>query len=252
MYADPTKRCRAFLPTFRQSWSGPSPPDWSWYPNGGSPPCRHLPRHSAPRCVPTPACRWRCRSRTPTPPAVAAGIDRPHRRRRVRRRRGVDLPDRRDHRRTGLPVGLGCRAPGRSSACDCPRGPESPGWSSRRGVGAAVPDCRSDERFASQIAIGTGYIPITMVVVPLMRRKSRDRGAIGPRPPRRTRLRGLGHRAGTAVRRPGAQGAGRGAGIVHQPGDHPASIAPRVDERFRDLSLPASCRLLLKAIRQGA
>jgi hypothetical protein len=36
-------------------------------------------------------------------------------------------------------------------------------------VGAAVPDCRSDERFASQIAVGTGYIPNTMVVVPMIR-----------------------------------------------------------------------------------
>ncbi len=35
--------------------------------------------------------------------------------------------------------------------------------------GQAVPECRSDPRFASQIAAGTGYVPHTMVVVPLKR-----------------------------------------------------------------------------------
>jgi eukaryotic-like serine/threonine-protein kinase len=34
----------------------------------------------------------------------------------------------------------------------------------------AVPDCRGDERFAARIAEGTGYVPYTMLVVPLMRR----------------------------------------------------------------------------------
>jgi hypothetical protein len=37
------------------------------------------------------------------------------------------------------------------------------------GEGQAVPECRSDPRFASQIAAGTGYVPHTMVVVPLKR-----------------------------------------------------------------------------------
>jgi hypothetical protein len=37
------------------------------------------------------------------------------------------------------------------------------------GVGAAVPECRNDPRFAKQIAAGTGYVPHTMVVVPLRR-----------------------------------------------------------------------------------
>jgi putative methionine-R-sulfoxide reductase with GAF domain len=37
------------------------------------------------------------------------------------------------------------------------------------GEGQAVPDCRSDSRFAKQIAAGTGYVPHTMVVVPLKR-----------------------------------------------------------------------------------
>jgi GAF domain-containing protein len=33
-----------------------------------------------------------------------------------------------------------------------------------------VADCRGDERFAARIAEGTGYVPYTMLVVPLMRR----------------------------------------------------------------------------------
>jgi serine/threonine-protein kinase len=37
------------------------------------------------------------------------------------------------------------------------------------GEGQAVPDCRNDPRFAAQIAAGTGYVPHTMVVVPLKR-----------------------------------------------------------------------------------
>ncbi len=34
----------------------------------------------------------------------------------------------------------------------------------------AVGDCRNDSRFAARIAEGTGYVPYTMLVVPLMRR----------------------------------------------------------------------------------
>jgi putative methionine-R-sulfoxide reductase with GAF domain len=37
------------------------------------------------------------------------------------------------------------------------------------GEGQAVPECRNDSRFAAQIAAGTGYVPHTMVVVPLKR-----------------------------------------------------------------------------------
>ncbi len=33
----------------------------------------------------------------------------------------------------------------------------------------AVPDCRTDPRFAARIAAGTGYVPYTQLVVPLMR-----------------------------------------------------------------------------------
>lgn len=32
-----------------------------------------------------------------------------------------------------------------------------------------VPDCRADERFAAQVAAGIGYVPNTMLVVPLLR-----------------------------------------------------------------------------------
>jgi hypothetical protein len=38
-----------------------------------------------------------------------------------------------------------------------------------RGEADAVKDCRTDERFAAQIAAGTGYVPYTMLVVPLKR-----------------------------------------------------------------------------------
>lgn len=37
-------------------------------------------------------------------------------------------------------------------------------------TGEAVPDCRSDPRFAARIAQGTGYVPYTMLLVPLTRR----------------------------------------------------------------------------------
>jgi eukaryotic-like serine/threonine-protein kinase len=37
------------------------------------------------------------------------------------------------------------------------------------GEGVAVADCRSDPRFAAQIAKGTGYVPNTMLVAPLQR-----------------------------------------------------------------------------------
>jgi putative methionine-R-sulfoxide reductase with GAF domain len=37
------------------------------------------------------------------------------------------------------------------------------------GDGQAIPECRNDPRFAAQIAAGTGYVPHTMVVVPLRR-----------------------------------------------------------------------------------
>jgi tRNA A-37 threonylcarbamoyl transferase component Bud32 len=43
------------------------------------------------------------------------------------------------------------------------------------GEGVAVADCRKDPRFAQQIAKGTGYVPHTMLVVPL----KRDGVAIG-------------------------------------------------------------------------
>ena len=37
------------------------------------------------------------------------------------------------------------------------------------GEGLAIPDCRNDPRWESQIAESTGYIPHTMLIVPLMR-----------------------------------------------------------------------------------
>ncbi len=37
------------------------------------------------------------------------------------------------------------------------------------GEGVFVPECRKDPRFARQVAAGTGYVPYTMVVTPLIR-----------------------------------------------------------------------------------
>ncbi|MEA2443231.1 MAG: hypothetical protein QOJ12_523, partial [Thermoleophilales bacterium] len=44
------------------------------------------------------------------------------------------------------------------------------------GEGIAVPECRNDPRFAAQIAAGTGYVPNTMLVVPL---KGTEGGVMG-------------------------------------------------------------------------
>jgi len=66
------------------------------------------------------------------------------------------------------------------------------------GEGTAVPECRNDPRFAAQIAAGTGYVPHTMVVVPLKRGgrtvgvlsvlDRRDAGAYGPSDVQRAEL----------------------------------------------------------------
>src|SRR5438128_1714681 len=45
------------------------------------------------------------------------------------------------------------------------------------GEGLAVPDCRNDSRFQAQIAAGTGYVPYTMLVLPL-RQGRRTIGAL--------------------------------------------------------------------------
>jgi hypothetical protein len=38
------------------------------------------------------------------------------------------------------------------------------------GESIAVPNCRQDERFAAEVAAGTGYVPHTMMVIPLIHR----------------------------------------------------------------------------------
>jgi predicted Ser/Thr protein kinase len=58
------------------------------------------------------------------------------------------------------------------------------------GVGLAIPDCRSDPRFAERIAQKTGYVPHTMLIAPLRRDRQvigilsvldrRDGGSYGP------------------------------------------------------------------------
>ena len=48
-----------------------------------------------------------------------------------------------------------------------PRGEGIAGAVASSGKGEVVPDCRGDVRFAGEVASGTGYVPITMLLVPL-------------------------------------------------------------------------------------
>jgi GAF domain-containing protein len=50
-----------------------------------------------------------------------------------------------------------------------PRGRGVAGAVLARCEGSAVPDCRADARFEAQVAERTGYVPYTMLVVPLRR-----------------------------------------------------------------------------------
>jgi hypothetical protein len=56
-----------------------------------------------------------------------------------------------------------------------PKGGGIAGSAFAEGEGVAVPNCRNDPRFEVRIAEGTGYVPHTMMVVPLVR----DGAAIG-------------------------------------------------------------------------
>jgi GAF domain-containing protein len=48
-----------------------------------------------------------------------------------------------------------------------PQGKGLAGSAVAAGAGLAIPDCRNDSRFQAQIAAGTGYVPYTMLVIPL-------------------------------------------------------------------------------------
>jgi hypothetical protein len=50
-----------------------------------------------------------------------------------------------------------------------PRGVGIAGGVVSSAVGEAVPDCRTDARWAERVAADTGYVPYTMLVVPLLR-----------------------------------------------------------------------------------
>ena len=91
-----------------------------------------------------------------------------HGRGRVRSGRRVDRSRGPRHRRVGLPIRLGRRR-ARDRGRRLPPGTGISGAVVACGEGDAVPDCRNDSRFASQIAAGTGYVPHTMLVVPLKR-----------------------------------------------------------------------------------
>jgi hypothetical protein len=58
-----------------------------------------------------------------------------------------------------------------------PQGKGLAGSAVAAGSGLAIPDCRSDPRFQAQIAAGTGYVPYTMLVIPL-RKGDRVVGAL--------------------------------------------------------------------------
>ena len=70
------------------------------------------------------------------------------------------------------------------------------------GEGVFVPECRKDPRFARQVAAGTGYVPYTMVIAPLVREGKTIGVLVGARPPRRRAVPARGSRQGRAVRRP--------------------------------------------------
>jgi hypothetical protein len=71
-----------------------------------------------------------------------------------------------------------------------PPGTGIAGSVAQSGQGQAVPNCRTDPRFAARIAAGTGYVPYTMLVVPMLRHGEaigvlslldrRDGGLYGP------------------------------------------------------------------------
>ena len=119
-----------------------------------------------------------------------------------------------------------------------------------------VPQCRSDSRFASQVAAGTGYVPVTLLVVPLRRgsevfgvlslldrRDGTPYGAddvgraelfgelaaiaVGPRPRRRSR--------GTRPSRAAATGrrASRSASVAGRPAARIAAAAPSMSYSAR-------------------
>ncbi|HEX6712387.1 MAG TPA: protein kinase [Thermoleophilaceae bacterium] len=58
-----------------------------------------------------------------------------------------------------------------------PQGKGLAGSAVAAGAGLAIPDCRNDPRFQAQIAAGTGYVPYTMLVIPL-RQAERVVGAL--------------------------------------------------------------------------
>jgi hypothetical protein len=58
-----------------------------------------------------------------------------------------------------------------------PQGKGLAGSAVASGTGLAIPDCRNDARFQAQIAAGTGYVPYTMLVIPL-RQGARAIGAL--------------------------------------------------------------------------
>ncbi len=129
--------------------------------------------------------------------ARAARRDRPHRRRRLRCRVGLGGPGRPGERRARLPGRLGRRCRGdRWGPARAGGGHRWGGDRDRRGGGH--PQLRRRPRFAADVAGGTGYVPNTMLVVPLERAGQvvgvlslldrRDGGSYGTQEVERARL----------------------------------------------------------------
>ena len=130
-------------------------------------------RRSARRCEPATG---RVAGAVARAAGRAAQPDRGRRADRRRRLRGggrVDRADRPHHRRARLPGRPGGPGAREIVGVRLPPGVGIAGSvvADRRGI--AVPDCRNDPRFAAQIAAGTGYVPNTMLVVPLLARRQR-------------------------------------------------------------------------------
>ena len=94
------------------------------------------------------------------------------------------------------------------------------------GEGTFVAECRKDPRFARQVAAGTGYVPYTMVVAPLIRDGKTIGCLVGARPPRRRPLPARGPDEGRPVRRPRGGRAG--------PGHVPAVFVPAVGRSWAE------------------
>ena len=137
----------------------------------------------------------------------------------------IALIDRHD-RRARLPVRLGRGRQRDRRRAAARRAPGSAGAVVASGEGQAVPRLPQRSRASpAQIAAGTGYVPHTMVVVPLMRGGAADRRPLGARPPRRRLLQLDRPRARDDVRGAGRDRARREPDLFTSLGEAELSVA---------------------------